>query len=135
MCGAVRYEITTNPTRVYACHCTDCQRATTSAFSISVSVPAEAFRVSGKELRPVPGGVTDAGRTKTRWVCPDCGICLCGGVKLGTEPRGYIRNVRAGTLDDTSWLRPTIHYYVRSKHPWLVLPENSTIFETSLNRT
>ena len=34
MCGAVRYEITCEPTRVYACHCTDCQRATTSAFSI-----------------------------------------------------------------------------------------------------
>jgi hypothetical protein len=25
----------------------------------------------------------------TRWVCPDCGICLCGGVKIGTEPPGF----------------------------------------------
>ena len=134
MCGAVRYEITANPVRVYACHCTDCQRATTSAFSISISVPGEAFRVSGKELQPAAGGITDGGRVKTRWMCPDCGICLCGGAKIGTEPPGYVRNVRAGTLDDTSWVRPTIHMYVRSKQPWLILPEDSTIFEAGPKR-
>ena len=100
VCGAVRYEITYKPTRVYACHCTDCQRVTTSAFSIGVSVPGEAFRVTGKELQPVPGGVTEGGRAKTRWVCPDCGVWICGGVKVGTEPPDYTRHVRGGTLDE-----------------------------------
>ena len=131
MCGAVRYEITHKPTRIYACHCTDCQRATTSAFSIGVSVPGEAFRVTGKELRSVPGGVTEGGRAKTRWVCPDCGICLCGGVKVGTESPGYTRNIRGGTLDDTSWLRPTLHLFTRSKQPWVILPEDATVYEAS----
>ncbi|MBL6081769.1 GFA family protein [Belnapia sp. T18] len=134
MCGAVRYEITCEPTRVYACHCTDCQRATTSAFSIGVAVPADAFRLSGKELRGVPGGVTNRGRAKTRWVCPDCGICICGGVKPGTELPGSTRVVRGGTLDDTAWLRPTTHFYVRSKQPWVVLPEDATVYETAPNR-
>lgn len=132
--------------RVYACHCLDCQRATSSAFSISVSVPGEAFQVSGKELQGVFGGVTDGGRTKTRWVCADCGVCLCGGVKVGTEPPGYVRNVmvrapsrsrqsvpgsrplvRAGTLDDTSWVRPTIHMYARTKQPWMIIPDGSVV--------
>jgi len=85
-------------------------------------------------LQPAAGGVTDGGRAKTRWVCPDCGICLCGGVKIGTEPPGYVRNVRPGTLDDTSWVRPTIHMYVRSKQPWLILPEGSTIYESAPKR-
>jgi hypothetical protein len=114
VCGAVRYEITHASIRVYACHCTDCQRVTTSAFSIGVSVPGEAFRVTGKELRPVPGGVTEGGRAKTRWVCPDCGIWLCG-----------------GTLDDTSWLRPTLHLFTRSKQPWVILPEDATDYEAA----
>ena len=135
MCGSVRFEMTTFPTRVYACHCTDCQRATTSAFSISITVPSEAFHLSGKELQPAFGGVTDGGRVKTRWVCPECGICICGGVKPGTESTGYMRNVRAGTLDDPSWARPTMHFYTRSKHPWISLPEDCTAFETSPNRS
>ncbi|MDN3568758.1 GFA family protein [Paeniroseomonas aquatica] len=131
VCGAVRYEVTHKPTRVYACHCTDCQRVTTSAFSIGVSVPGEAFRVTGKELQPVPGGITEGGRAKTRWVCPDCGIWICGGVKVGTEPPDYTRHVRGGTLDDTSWLRPTLHFFARSKQPWVILPEDATVYEAA----
>ena len=134
MCGAARYEITQEPIRVYTCHCTDCQRATVSAFSIGVAVPGEAFRLTAKELQPAPGGITAGGRVKTRWVCPDCGICLCGGVKIGTEPSGYARIVGGGTLDDTSWLKPTTHFYTRSKQPWVILPEGATIYETQPNR-
>jgi hypothetical protein len=41
------------------------------------------------------------------------------------------RNVRAGTLDDTSWLRPSVHFWTRSKQPSVVLPnERSHVFET-----
>ena len=130
LCGAARYEITQEPTRVYACHCTDCQRASVSAFSIGVVVPGEAFRLIGKALQPAPGGITAGGRVKTRWVCPDCGICLCGGLKIGTEPPGYARIVRGGTFDDTSWLNPTMHFYTRSKQSWVILPEAATIYET-----
>jgi len=130
MCGAVRYEITQEPTSVYTCHCEDCQRATASAFSVGVAVPGEAFHLSGKELQQAPGGVTAGGRPKTRWVCPVCGIAPCGGVKPGTEPPGYIRIVRGGTLDDTSWLKPTAHYWTRNKQPWVVLPEGDKVYET-----
>jgi hypothetical protein len=38
--------------------------------------------------------------------------------------------VRAGTLDDTSWLRPTKHFWVRSKQPWIMLPEGDQAFAT-----
>ena len=38
--------------------------------------------------------------------------------------------VRAGTLDDTSWLRPTAHFRTRSARPWVVLPEEDQRFET-----
>jgi hypothetical protein len=41
-----------------------------------------------------------------------------------------IRRVRAGTLDDTSWLQPTAHFWTRSKQPWIVLPEGDSVFET-----
>ena len=38
--------------------------------------------------------------------------------------------MRAGTLDDTSWLRPTAHFWTRSAQPWVVLPEGGARFET-----
>ena len=38
--------------------------------------------------------------------------------------------VRAGTLDDTSWLRPTAHFWTRSAQPWVVVPEEDQRFET-----
>jgi hypothetical protein len=34
-CGAIRYEIRAAPQLVYTCHCTECQRPTGSAFSVT----------------------------------------------------------------------------------------------------
>jgi hypothetical protein len=41
-----------------------------------------------------------------------------------------IRRVRGGTLDDRSWLKPTAHFWTRSKQPWVALPEGDQIFTT-----
>jgi hypothetical protein len=35
-----------------------------------------------------------------------------------------------GSLDDTSWLRPTAHLWTRSKQPWITLPDGDRQFET-----
>jgi hypothetical protein len=130
ICGAIRYQIAQAPADLYVCHCTDCQRITSSAFSIGVVVADESFTLSGKEPRSVPGGATAGGRVKSRWVCPDCGTWLFGTPRPGTKHPGMIRVVRGGTLDDTSWLKPTAHYWTRSKQPWVVLPEGATMHET-----
>jgi hypothetical protein len=36
----------------------------------------------------------------------------------------------AGTLDDTFWLRLTVHFWTRSAQPWVMLPEGDQRFET-----
>ena len=38
-CGNVNYEITDEPLVTYACHCRDCQKLSTSAFSIWTQWP------------------------------------------------------------------------------------------------
>ena len=125
-CGALRYEITQAPQMVYACHCTDCQRMTSSAFSMALVLPADAFQLVRGEPRVVQR-TADSGRVTTRWLCPECGSWISAGPRPGsTVPR----NVRAGTLDDTSWLRPTVHLWTRSKQPWIAIPESDQIFET-----
>ena len=45
------------------------------------------------------------------------------------RPGATVRNVRGGTLDDTSWLRPTAHIWTRSKQRWLPIPEGDRKFE------
>lgn len=121
VCGAVRYEIAKAPVDVYACHCTDCQRITSSAFSIGVIVPDAAFRTTGKAVRSVPGGVADSGRVKSRWTCPDCGVWLFGNPRPGATGDEMVRVVRGGTLDDTSWLRPSTHFFTRGAQTWVTL--------------
>ena len=43
-CGKIRYEIIETPQSVYTCHCTDCQRLTSSAFSMGVVIAEKATR-------------------------------------------------------------------------------------------
>ena len=65
----------------------------------------------------------DSGRVNIRLVCPECGSWICG------MPRDGVVLVRGGTLDDTSWLRPTRHIWTRTKQPWVMLPAGDEVFE------
>jgi hypothetical protein len=121
-CGKIRYRITEEPQLVYTCHCTDCQRLTSSAFSMGVVVPEPAFRLGGIEPRQLRR-IADSGRINTRLVCPECGSWISG------PPRDEMVRVRAGTLDDTSWLRPTRHIWASRKQPWVMFAEGDEIFD------
>jgi hypothetical protein len=117
-CGAVRFEVTAMPLLTYACHCTECQQWSGSAFSMSMPVAANSFRVVRGEPKPWRR-VGDSGVQSTYWFCPDCG----GRVYGERASRPDIRVVRAGTLDDTSLVRPVAHIYMRSAQPWEKIPE------------
>ena len=92
-CGALRYEITQAPIMVYTCHCTDCQRMTSSAFSLGCVLPDGALRLVQGEPKGVQR-TTGSGRVSTRWICPECGIWVC----TAPRPGSTVRNVRGGTL-------------------------------------
>ena len=47
-CGQVRYQINDDPLFTYACHCTDCQRTTGSAFVIHSTVAKVDFEIEGE---------------------------------------------------------------------------------------
>ena len=58
----------------------------------------------------------------------NCGRC---GTRLYGERAGRsTANVRAGTLDDISDLRPVGHIWTRSRQPWVEIPEGALAFET-----
>jgi hypothetical protein len=109
---------------VYTCHCTACQRLTSSAFSLGLVVSEKAFKMSGIEPRSLLR-TAESGRNNTRLVCPECATWISG------LPRDGVVRVRGGTLDDTSWLRPTRHFWTSKKQPWVVLGADDQTFETA----
>jgi hypothetical protein len=46
-CGSVRYVLTTEPIRLVACHCKECQRQSGSAFGMSTPVAKDSLTVTG----------------------------------------------------------------------------------------
>lgn len=113
-CGAVRYRITGAPLTLYACHCTDCQKQASSAFGLSLWVRQSDFQFSSGE--PKLWQVTaDSGRQKICAFCPDCGSRIYHAFSGDPD----VLSVKAGSLDDTSWLRPVGHIWTRSAQPWV----------------
>ena len=100
LCGALRYEITEPPTMAYACHCTDCQRLTSSAFSMGIVVSDKALRLSGIEPRRLQR-TADSGRVNTRLVCPQCGSWISGTPRDGVSARarGHARRYVLAAAD------------------------------------
>ena len=117
-CGAVRYEIRAQPLTVYACHCTECQRQSASAFSLSLVVARDAVVIiagTPKQWRRVIEGTRAIG-------CVFCGEC---GVRLLHNPE---RNPQV-SIDDTSWLEPVGHVWTRSAQSWFEIPDDGVNYD------
>jgi len=121
-CGAVRYRLEGEPIGLAVCHCTGCQRQSGSAFGMSLAVRSEAFRLLAGELRTFTVSC-DSGRTKRCAFCPACGT------RIHHQVFDAALSVKAGTLDDTSWLAPDSHYWTRSRQPWVPIPAGARCFE------
>ena len=120
----MRYAIEGDPIWLAVCHCTECQRQSGSAFGMSLGVSAESFRILQGAVKKFTRS-SDSGRSIACAFCPECGT------RLFHEPAyapGAV-NVKPGTLDDTSWLRPMAHAWTSSKQPWVPIPEGVPCFE------
>ncbi len=126
-CDHVRYRLTSRPIFVNGCHCRLCQRTSGSAFAINAMIEADRVVLIGAgepEIVLAPGDLP-ASQTSAR--CPRCGTSLWGHHHLFGE---VIRFVRVGTLDEGEALAPDAHFFTRSKHPWIVLPDGVPAYET-----
>ncbi len=50
-CGGVHYEANKTPIAIEACHCQDCQKLSASAFSITMMIQQDAFRLIRGKLK------------------------------------------------------------------------------------
>ncbi len=111
-CGALRYRISEPPVLGTACHCTGCQRMTSSAFSIALTLPGTGFEIIAGE--PVLGGLKKPEIRHHH--CPSC----LSWVFTRADVHELAHHVRATTLDDPSWFVPLLEVWTSEKLPWAV---------------
>lgn len=123
-CGALRYEVRAAPVMVYNCHCTNCQKIGGGAFSTPVTIVEAAFAFTKCQATRVTW-TSDAGTQRWGTYCADCGSRIAN----GQTPSKGVLSLRAGTLDDTSWVEPVADTWLRSKQPWVQVSESRLAFE------
>ena len=123
-CGDVRYRVLADPVTVYACHCTDCQTATGTAFTLNMVLSRESFELVSGETKSHDYLMPD-GRPRSTQRCVRCETKLWG------APRDYpdLVMVQPGSLDDTSWFEPAAHIWTRSRQPWVRIPPGALTYE------
>lgn len=127
-CGTVRYRLASKPMFVHCCHCLNCQRQTGSAFVINLLIEADRVELLAGELQPVEVP-RDDGSVQRIFRCPECQIAV-----YSEYGRPQVRFLRAGTLDDPSWVVPDVHIFTRSKVPWVVIPDGASAFDVYYDR-
>jgi hypothetical protein len=107
-CGSVRIRLSAPPLLAMACHCSGCQKMSASAYSLTITVPADSFELVAGET--VLGGL---GRDMHHF-CPSCMSWMF------TRPPGMdtIVNVRPTMLDDHQWVQPFVELFTAEKLPW-----------------
>ena len=113
-CGSVRFTLNSEPITVYACHCTDCQKQSSSAFGISVWIRQDDFIIH----QGSPGfwhTVAESGNPKTCAYCRDCGSRIYHAFGSDDE----ILSVKGGALDNAQELKPVANIWLRSAHKWI----------------
>lgn len=114
LCGTVRYRFEGEPLAFYACHCTDCQRQTGSAFGLSLVVRRDDLElVDGEPARfEVP---MEDGRTKCGRFCGKCAARVWG--EPVRHPELFV--LRPGSFDEPGSYRPWGDIWTSSAQPWV----------------
>lgn len=114
-CGKLHYSVKAQPTTLYCCHCTECQAQSSSAFGMSLRVPSGAVELEG--------GSAGFFRDQDSDTAVECVFCPNCGARIIHRGRGSDSgdSLKAGTLNDKSWLNPAGHIWTSSAQKWVKL--------------
>jgi hypothetical protein len=123
-CGAIRYEIASEPISQLHCQCRDCQRMSgTGHGSYLTFMQRGAVKLKGQAKHWDIVG--DSGHVKTRAFCPGCG----SPVYLTFAPAPDLIAVHAASLDDPARFVPQKVMYNSRQHIWDTLDPSLTKFD------
>lgn len=115
LCGAVQFTVADAFRYALNCHCSQCRRATGSAFKPFGGIELARLSITHGAAHLHRYGEGAAHDTH----CQRCGSLLYSVVQGGT-----MVHVTYGSLLDTPTLSPTAHIFVGSKAPWYEITDN-----------
>ena len=119
-CGAVHYVVVDEFLYAANCHCSDCRRATGSAFKPFAGIQRDKLAVTAGEDNLTIFGDEDGNNTHCR---------ICGSLLYSVVREGAFVHVAMGTLVDDPSIRPTKHIFVGSKAPWFTITDDLPQYE------
>jgi len=123
-CGAVRYEISSEPVFSNHCQCRDCQRKSGTGHGSYMTFPSrEAVKLTGTATHW--NIIADSGDVKMRAFCPTCG----SPVYQVYEAMPDIFTIHAASLDDPGRFKPQVVTYGVRGHDWDHLDPALTKFD------
>jgi hypothetical protein len=124
-CGQATYLLHDKPNAVWACHCTECQKLSTSPFSVTAVIATKTIEFHG-ELNEW-SRVADSGNINIAKFCPTCGNRVyhynpanLETIKLKLKPIN---------LGESSLFKPSAHLWVSKKQAWYKIPKGVDVFE------
>lgn len=124
-CGQVTYRLHGQPTLVLACHCTECQKLSTSPFSITAVISSSLIEFKGELMEWSRSA--DSGNRNNAMFCSTCGNRIyhynpadLETIKLKLKPVN---------LSDATLFEPTAHVWVCEKLSWYQIPGGVQTFE------
>jgi len=120
LCGAITYRVEALVRDVHHCHCGMCRRATGALFATLAWIRRDAVTWSGS-----PPARFRSSAIATRGFCAHCGTSLF----LDYDGNDQLA-LLLGAFDDPGRFRPSHHYGVEGRLPWVdiqnELPEKQT---------
>jgi hypothetical protein len=123
-CGQVRYKIEGDPIWTQMCYCHDCQRISGSAYGLNLMIPEAQLHIDGTTKSIILP--TGSGSGCENHFCSVCATNIWAYYLIA--PPGLII-VRAGTLDDTSWLQPDAQVFAKDKQPWVQIADGVPAYD------
>ncbi|MET0335298.1 MAG: GFA family protein [Rhizobacter sp.] len=121
-CGAIHYEIPSEPVFMNHCQCRDCQHGSGAGHGSFLTFASEGVKLTGTATQW--DMVADSGHTKTRGFCPRCG----SPVYLRFSAMPQIFTVHAASLDDPGRFKPQVVTYHLRAHAWDHLDPSLPVF-------
>jgi hypothetical protein len=115
LCGAVEYEVEDRFRYALNCHCSNCRRATGSAFKPFAGIERGKFRITRGADRLLIYGEESA---------HDAHCCKCGSLLYSLVQEAKLVHVTLGTLVDSPSIRPGAHIFVGSKASWYTIADD-----------
>ena len=123
LCEGVRFTVSGSFGPAIICHCSQCRRATGSAFACNAPVSSQQVEFEAgqdliREFESSPG--------EYRAFCSRCGSPVYS--RRVDRPRTY--RLRLGLLDGDPGVRPGCHLWVDSKAPWYEISDSLPQFSS-----